>query len=474
MKTKWFQYVIFVLVLSFTNVLAQSLTITGQTISNRVTWSGVVNLEGDVTVAPSGELIILPGTRVVFLANMDRTRSGRDKTRTELIIKGNLTVRGNIDNKIWFTSSSTAPRMQDWYGIQISNPNHTAVLEYTVVEYAYNGITIKKCDPQINNCQLQFNYNAGLTVELGASPRIIGNIISENGYAGIICNTGAKPIFTDNMITKNEIGLISFGTAQPNLGNATRGENYNVGRNGLFENRAYNIHNHSVRDILAENVSWGTNDMGAISENIYDYDEERKYGRVDVLPILGGTLDIEQKIILSQATVNRSSLAQADNLAPQRPVTNQAGQGNEFSAVGQSAVGPGNEPADTLRLAVVENVAPLTAERTDTRTETVSREESAIDYNQVFLDAFLDENSMILKKVRPVVDDPKRGQRMHGKVIVRVIVDRMGNVESANVLRGLNSYYDRLAKAAAMDFKFKAGTVKGNPIRFSTSIFFEF
>jgi len=474
MKRKYIPIVLIGLILLNSLLFAQTTTLDGQVITGDATWSGTVIIEGDVTIAPYGSLVILPGTRVLFRANKDNSNSGRDKTKTELIVKGTLIARGTINNKIWFSSTSTEPRMSDWCGIQISNPKHTSIVEYVVVEYAFNGITIKKCNPQITNSQLQFNYNAGLTVELGSRPKIIGNIISENGYAGVICNTGARPVFTDNMITKNEIGLINFGTAQPNLGNMKQGPDYSEGRNGLFDNRAYNIHNHSIRDILAENSSWGTKDLQEIAANIYDTEDESKYGQVDVSPILGGSIDIEQKIILSQATQDQALLVQEDTTQQVQTVMSE-GEDQTVSLVadsGEVAIQP--QISETSRLSISKDSEVLAAESKAPPEPKQQVEAPSINYDQIFLDAFLDENRIILKKKQPVIRDSRRGMNMHGKIIVRAVVDRMGNVESATVLRGLNLYYDNLSIQAAKKFIFKAGTINGNPVRFSTSLFFEF
>lgn len=470
MKTIAKYIFIFVLLHQSLYLFAQTTTIPGKTITGNEQWKGTIVLEGDVTVASSGRLLILPGTKVLFSANMDKAYSGRDKTRSELIVKGVLIARGSVNNKIRFSSTSSEPRMQDWYGILLSNPNRAAILEYAVVEYAYNGITIKKCDPQISNSQFQYNFNAGFSVELGAMPTIVGNIISENGYAGVICNTGAKPIFTDNMITKNEIGVIIFGTAQPNFGKLTEGIDYNVGQNGLFDNREYNLHNHSNRTIFAENGSWGSKRLSEIGQKIYDAADDSRYGVVDIRPILGGTIDIQQKIILSQSSEIQQSAGQSgttqsstSNVAEQQEIQQQA----VVSDTTQQLIIPKMDQAKRLFVDRKSNMETALG-----RNDVIS--ESAIDYKQVFIDAFLDEPKMILKSVRPVISNQSRGLKMHGKVIVRVVVNRMGDVVSSNILRGLNIYYDDLALKAANDFKFKAGTVNDNPVSFSTSIFFEF
>ncbi len=473
------------LLLFFTEMLpAQSQQIvSGQTITGSVHWSGNIRIEGDIVVAPSGRLIIDPGTHILFEPGTDKSHSGKDRRHSELIIKGVLIAKGAINNKIWFTSASQTPRMNDWYGIRLSNPNSTAILEYAVIEYAFNGITIKKSNPLINNCQIQYNFNSGLSFELGSHPKITGNIISENGYAGIICNTGAKPVLTDNMITKNDIGLINFGTAQPNLGNLNKDEQYNIGRNGLFDNLTYNIHNHSINNISAENDSWGEKEDTKIAEKVYDGKDERKFGIVDYQPILGSSINIEQKILLSQNQKPEPTVAASPKVSQKVPSDTQS----KFETVPKSItnIKPKTkvEPQSNLASAVPDSI-PKKVVVKDTvevplsppvhRLPIVKKSKPSIDYNQVFLDAFLDGGRLILKKSRPIITDPKRGLKMHGKVIVRVIVSRMGNVESATVLRGLNSYYDGLAMEAARKFKFKPGTIKGNPVRFSTSLFFEF
>ncbi len=458
------------LLLHLSPLFAQTAVIPGKIITENETWHGTIVVEGDITVAPSGRLVILPGTRILFKAKTDKMRSGRDKTRSELIIKGMLSAKGTINNKIWFSSYEKEPRMQDWYGILIGNPKRTSIIEYAVVEYAYNGITIKRCNPQINNSQIQFNYHSGLQIELGAKPKLIGNIISENGYAGIVCNTGARPVLTDNMTTKNNIGLISFGTAKPNLGNLQRGPDYNIGRNGFFDNYTFDVQNHSSQDIIAENASWGTKNIAEIKKNISDFEDDNKYKRVDILPVLGGGIDLEKKIILSQATKDQLSPAQNNTSGTDQGAGSEASRQDSLQATANSEV--------TLK-PVIPDAKPIVASKIVINDPAVKaaeekKKEVSVNYKQVFLDAFLDERPMVLKKVRPIIGDRQRGLKMRGKIIIRVVVDRMGRIESANVLRGLNAYYDDLARQAALKFTFKPGTIKGNPVRFETSLFFEF
>lgn len=60
-------------------------------IRQQVHWIGEILVDGDLTIAPEGELVIYDNTRVRF-AGSDRLRSGRDLRRCELIVEGRLRV----------------------------------------------------------------------------------------------------------------------------------------------------------------------------------------------------------------------------------------------------------------------------------------------------------------------------------------------------------------------------------------------
>jgi TonB family protein len=482
-------------------VLAQAITIPGKTVTGQEVWRGTIVIEGDVVIAPAGRLIIEEGSSVLFRANTDRMKSGRDKTRSELIVYGELQAKGSINNKIRFSSAQSAPRMQDWFGVSILSPDKVSILDYVLIEFAYNGLVIKKSNPQISNSQIQFNFNAGIVTEVESAPKINGNIISENDYAGIICNTGARPVFSDNMIAQNQIGMIIFGAAQPNLGSLTRDANYNIGRNAFVNNREYNLHNHSTQNILAENNSWGETELSKIAKTIFDSEDDRKHGKISYSPILGSGINLEEKILLAQASEQISAPA-ANNTT--RQVTNPSAQNqtqntrNAASERNQQTTATAEQkPVSDLDSALAKTTTELPQRLVVDATPKIEEKpiiasdqqvndsgesgkvsgapaEQDIDYNLVFLDAFLDKSCEIINKITPVVRDPQRGLGEHGRIIVRVVVDRSGKVETATVLRGLNPYYDSIAQEAAKKFEFKPGTIAKKPVRFATSLFFEF
>ncbi len=461
-------------------------------ITGEARWSGTILLRGDVLVAPSGHLQIAPGTRIMFAPNEDKQHSGFDKTRAELIVKGTIFSKGTINRKIVFTSAAKNPRMQDWAGIVILNGKRPAIFEFAVIEYAYNGFDIKKSNPVIQNCQIQFNYNAGVKVAVRSRARLIGNIIRDNGYAGVICETGARPILTDNLITKNQIGIIAFGSASPNLGDLKKGPDYNPGRNALFDNLEYDVYNHASNDINAEGNSWGSKDLNTILAHIYDKQDADRFGAVDFNPIMGN-VDLFKKMLLAQqpqTPVTKDTVSTAPvkiskparsitpssksvkTLMPKTPPQEKVTTIDTHRVKEQKtllAAKPSSQtPKDTATLA---SATPPATKPESTKTEP---QEPKIDYNQVFLDVFLDHKVKVAKEAKPIIDDPARGMYEHGKIVVRIVVGKDGKVEQAKILKGLNYYYDQLALDAAQKFRFVPGTVKGVPVRFSTSILFKF
>ncbi|HGY56545.1 MAG TPA: TonB family protein [Caldithrix abyssi] len=463
--------------------VAQTQIIDGLRIDQSVHWSGNIIIRGDVHITRNGRLVINPGTRIYFEPHTDLQKSGRDKTKSEIIVEGTIIARGYINNKILFTSNSEEPRMGDWYGITISNPKQISTFEYCTIEYAYNGIYIKKSNPQILNSHLRYNYNAGIIASVKSNPIIQSSIISENGYAGLICELGARPVLGKNLITLNQIGVVSFSMSQPNLGNLQEGQSKNSGENRIFDNQDYNVFNHSSRDVLAQNNYWGSEINSELELKIYGRKNDPRYGDVVYNPILGAKQSLTNLVALAQNT------AQTEN-QPQSAATANQVQNENASQTQPGEVAQVEQPADekssqedTLKLRhrtldeilgqFAVNTTPQKPEK-KAEPSAEKKEINAIDYEQVFLDAFLDERKQIVKKVPPLIDDPTRGLGATGKVIVKVIVGKNGRVESAQVLRGLNYYYDEISLNAAKKFVFKPGTIKGHKVRFSTNLFFEF
>lgn len=475
----------------------------GKTIRSNETWKGTVIIQGDIVVAPGARLMIEPGTRVLFEPNRDDAAGGADKTRAELIVKGLLIARGKIDNKITFSVNTAEPRMGQWYGIQIINPNTNSILDFTIIEYAYNGISLKKSSPQISNSQIRFNYNTGILAEVKAHPTLLKNVISENGYAGVICNLGAKPVLTENLITLNQIGIIIFRLSQPNLGSIIRNDDYNAGENRIFENRDYNIYNHSNLAVKAENNSWGVFNRDEVEVTLFDAKNDPQYGAIDFEPFIRVRSDLNDFMVIVQDpaltgrprqtlpdTITEQVEAAPGNLATGTVLPEGAGLEvdtqqvetpdsilSEFASLNFPPDQAEEESAAAVQIDPLQVSQPASRqeqEKVNNQPAQTVRKEPEVDYNQIFLEPFLDDKKVIIKKVAPQIGNERWGLRAEGIVHVRVVVGKDGLVENAQVLRGVNPYYDRIAREAAEQFRFKPGTVNARVVRFYTNLFFEF
>ena len=469
--------------------------VTGE-IRGTINWTGLILIKGDVTVAKGSQLIIAPGTRVLFTANSDQTREGSDKTRCELNIRGTLIARGQGSRKIIFTSAAESPRMGDWYGLQFLYSETKNVLEYCQVEYAHNGVTIKNSQGQISNSELRYNFNAGLVTELKSNPLIKQCIISENGYAGVVCDLGSTPVLTSNIITQNPIGLIVFSTSKPNLGSLNNDPKYNQGRNTISNNEQYDLYNHSNQSIPAQNNSWGKENAAQIDKSLYDYNDNSKYGKIEYTPIYreqGGRPNLNEFTALAQTeTASRNTnqqtaqrtLQQArprptnQNISAVTPPTRNPEQVNQNQILTRSAQSDSlpnnvqeNTVPDSIFLAAAEEIQPLTS------TETTKPESSvpAIDYNQVFLEAFIDGKKKVYQK-RPQlqVTNILRNVMKKGEIRVKVMVSATGEIESASILKGLNPILDTAVLETVSKYKYKPGLVNGQPVRFTTTELFRF
>ena len=493
---KFFLTIITILIIC-PNLFGQQKVISGLKINNSVTWSGTIVIEGDIIVEKNGLLTIEAGTEVLFKPQVDKTNSGNDKTRSELIIKGNLIVKGHSKGKVTFSSMASEPRMGDWYGIYIGNPKQTAIIDYAIIEYAYNGIMIKKSSPVIRNSQIHLNYNSGILCEVKSEAKITKNIISENGYAGVICRLGSKPVLSSNLVSLNEIGIVAFSMSQPNLGNMKRGSKYNPGENNIFENTEYDLYNHTKLPLLAENNSWGNN--SDLNSRIYDSGEDGQYGAVDVLPVFSES-NLDELILVAQQTSevrpaanrinrddNNSAVAASNNQSFAASTQNQnatteqpkpllaAGLIPNTSTSTSGTNGNYGENTEEQKNKVAEEIDPPAIAQLETERPLASLEQQPaapeINYNQIFLEHFLDVGTKkILKKVTPKVRffGPK------GRVIVRAVVDKNGKVEEASVVKGLTDHYDQVSVSAAEKFEFATGKIKGVPVKFYTNILFQF
>jgi TonB family protein len=466
-----------------TNLSAQDIVVQGGKLSGDVFWKGTVNVKGDVTVAKDGRLIIEAGTRVLFDAKSDVAKSGNDKTRSELIVRGTLIAQGNKNRKIIFSSSAPSQRMGDWYGIQFLHTKGGSKLDFCVVEFAYNGITVKNDNLQISNSEIRYNFNSGIRTEVKAKPKITQNIISENGYAAVVCELGSAPVLSDNLITQNPIGLVVLSLSQPNLGSLDQNNNYNPGRNRFSNNEEFDVYNHSTKQVYAQNNSWSGQTRSAILEKMYDKSDNSKYGTISFRPLFNvrqRESNLNQLLLLAQNSdagtgedqeTQESEPAQLTEVPPEQTTSTDAE--NIPDTTSPNVLDESTANSETLLASTQPLEVP--AAEDEPIVEAVVEPAPQIDYDQIFLEPFLDKRRKeFLRKEQFKLTGSLRQLLEPGQIRIKVIVGKNGEVLAATILKGINEMLDDAVLETVKRYRYKPGEVNGQIVRFSTNEVFRF
>jgi parallel beta-helix repeat protein len=236
---------------------------------------------GNLRVNQGVQLTIQPGTALRFDAGL------------ALRVEGTLVARGAAGQPITFTSSAGFPAAGDWGYLHFTDASADAtydanwsytggsILEYAVVEYAGGlagvpaAVRLESAAPYIHNSTLRSNARRGLHVS-GASPRIIGNLIKENGgaatqdkgggiYAESACtiqdNTvqGNATAISANDATGGGAGIWAVNSTIYNNTVTGNTASYSGGRNGsLYGGGVYASGGQVVSNTISNNVAQGT------------------------------------------------------------------------------------------------------------------------------------------------------------------------------------------------------------------------
>lgn len=210
-------------------------------INKNQTWSGTIQVTGDIKVKKGVTLTILPGTIVQVTAFSDDRHGGtdhphdppfpKDPDRKEtssiiITINGTLNAVGTPDQRIIFTSDKKQTTY-DWDGLFIAHGR----LEYATVEYArYNNIQ-EASDVVISNSIIRNSLECCLCIGHAkpVSPQILNNDIYNCGHEGIDYGGGSAVIRGNYFHLENpeiqpdptigRVGLVVYQNTYPTIEN---------------------------------------------------------------------------------------------------------------------------------------------------------------------------------------------------------------------------------------------------------------
>ena len=285
-----------------------------ETLAKDTTWTGEVEITGDIHVPAGVTLTILPGTTVRFHkigAGSDRNLFGIDSPyypQAEIIVTGRLIARGTAERPILFTSAEPAPQPADWAALNFLGSEGN-VVENCRIEYAYNGvhahgaqvlithntfvknavaISVKKEDEAVGTPGFGISADITVTGNLiednkgGINVRIskaviTRNTIRGNKFFGIWIKGKCEGEISRNEITGNQKGIFFY-----KAGGMT------IKDNNIFGNIDYNlaIADEQEKDVPAAGNWFGMVDRAKIEELVFDGTADPSLARIVIEPFL--------------------------------------------------------------------------------------------------------------------------------------------------------------------------------------------
>jgi len=247
----------------------------GQILSGKIYWQGEVRLHGDVILDANSELIIAPGTQVVF----EPPGEGEDLyfehpyfVGSELIVRGRLVAIGTAVEPILFRSSNTQAGPGSWGGINIEDAPEVH-FAYCRFEQANSALHARKSRLWVEHSTFRHNLVA---LRFHDTRLLAENNLFEENDTAIRFHFGS-PVIIRNLIRHNRKGIFISETPR----------DYQIEGNSFIENSPYQVNlGEGVRNpVDLRNNYWSEVSGGALEHFFFDGRVDDWLGQVDYLPV---------------------------------------------------------------------------------------------------------------------------------------------------------------------------------------------
>ena len=243
-------------------------------LSTSIVWSGIVEIDQDMVFPQEIELVILPGTEIVFLPAVperDTFRGHPNFTGYELIVYGRVTALGTAERPIVFRAADSEAEAGSWGGINLVKSNGSR-FEYCLFKQADSANHSQMSDVAVEHSIFEDNL---VGVRFHDSQILVESNLFQQNRTAIRFHFGS-PVICLNVIRNNERGV--FISSYP--------LEYHIENNSFIQNRRGNV-------ILGEEVPddvqmprnyWGTTDSSLIADSFYDGRRDDYIGLVKFEP----------------------------------------------------------------------------------------------------------------------------------------------------------------------------------------------
>ncbi len=166
-------------------------------------WSGTRRLPRDLVVAAGSELVIEPGTQVVF-ASTDMGAGGQSAQLTELIVEGRLRVEGSEAQPVRFDLASSHPDSV-WYGVRLRPGAQVEVrhLEEEQCVLGFSGEVTAASALNIADSRITNTGGNGLRLLINGKVEIDRSLFSRHPLQGIFAEGSGRLLLRNSTVKEN-------------------------------------------------------------------------------------------------------------------------------------------------------------------------------------------------------------------------------------------------------------------------------
>ncbi len=233
------------------------------------TWSGERRIANYVEIPAGVTLLIAPGTTLRF-AFIDRDGDGIGDAGLHVL--GRIEAVGTPTAPIVFTSAEADPQPGDWQGLVFDASKDNLFLE-SRFEYAQHALHAHFSSARLERCRLERNIEG---TRLGNSSFTLERCLVRGNISKGLNFFGCSNIIRRNLITGNTDGVFLFETDTNSVVEAN-----NIVGNLRFDVRLGDFYRGGKT--IGENW-FGTTDVAAIRERVFDGKNDPGLGRLDFIP----------------------------------------------------------------------------------------------------------------------------------------------------------------------------------------------